>query len=120
MIYEEKPAGVVGRLRKRLKRLAEWYGVPFYWAQKRLHELTSVFSKQIIKPLLPMFFMEFAAAPAGRGPSARRRPGRQARSGLAPSEAGREAATPPRPARLGRAAQPGLQPPETAGSRKGA
>ncbi len=91
MIYEEKPVGVVGRLRKRLKRLAEWYRVPFYWAQKRLHELTSVFSKQIIKPLLPTFFVEFAA-PAGRGPSAR----------------------------LRRTVQPGLQPPETAGSRKGA
>jgi putative transposase len=146
-----------GRLRRRLKGLAEWYGVPyreerlysticprcgaemeeqpnrrvkctacgfethrdevpFYWAQKRFHELTSLFSKQIIKLLLPTFFMEFAAAPAGRGPSARRRLGRQARSGLAPSEAGREAATPPRPARLRRTAQPGLQPPETAGS----
>jgi putative transposase len=146
-----------GHLRKKLKGLAEWYGVPyreerlysticprcgaemeeqpnrrvkcaacgfeihrdevpFYWAQKRFHELTSLFSKQIIKLLPSMFFMEFAVAPAGRGPSAWRRLGRQARSGLAPGEAGREAATPPRPARLRRTAQPGLQPPETAGS----
>jgi hypothetical protein len=94
--------------------------VPALWAQKRFHELTSLFSKQIIKLLPFMFFMELVAAPAGRGPSARRRLGRRARSGLAPSEAGRETATPPRPARLRRTAQPGLQPPETAGSRKGA
>jgi putative transposase len=146
-----------GRMRKRLKRLAEWYGVPyreerlysticphcgakmeeqpsrrvkckvcsfethrdevpFYWAQKRFHELTSPFSKQIIKFCCLKNLMEIAAAPAGRGPSARRRLGRQARSGLAPGEAGRVAATPPRPARPRRTAQPGLQPPETAGS----
>jgi len=144
-----------GRLRKRLKRLVEWYGVPyreerlysticphcgakmeeqpnrrvkcaicgfeahrdeapFYWAQKQYKLL--VFSTKSLNLILLMFFMERAAAPAGHGPSARRRLGRQARSGLAPSEAGREAATPPRPAQLRHTAQPGLQPPETAGS----
>jgi len=143
-----------GHLRRRLKGLAEWYGVPyreerlysticprcggkmeeqpnrrvkcaicsfethrdeapFYWAQKQYKLL--VFSTESSNFILLMSFMEPAAAPAGRGPSARRRLGRQARSGLAPSEAGREAATPPRPARLRRTAQPGLQPPETAG-----
>jgi putative transposase len=141
-----------GRIRRGLRGLAEWYGVPYreerlysticprcgaemeeqpnrrvrcacgfeihrdevpaLWAMKK----APVFSLQIIKFGRISAFMEIVAAPAGRGPSARRRLGRQARSGLAPGEAGREAATPPRPARLRRTAQPGLQPPETAGS----
>jgi putative transposase len=141
-----------GRIRRGLRDLAEWYGVPYreerlysticprcggkmeeqpnrrvkcacgfeahrdevpaLWAMKK----APVFSLQIIKFGRISAFMEIVAAPAGRGPSARRRLGRQARSGLAPGEAGCEAATPPRPARLRRTAQPGLRPPETAGS----
>ena len=89
------------------------------WLVRRHNLPFSTLPAQIINFILPRLFMERAAAPAGRGPSARRRLGRQARGGLAPREAGRDAATPPRPAQLRRTAQPGLQPPETAGSRKG-